>query len=60
MSRTAKTNPKDYNGGGCREYWSNRPHNKGGSEGVGKRVKKRTAKIERSTAKLEARGESDG
>ena len=59
MSRTNKANPKDYNGGGCREYWSNRPHNKGGSEGIGKRVKKRTAKTERSAAELEARGESD-
>ena len=59
MSRTNKANPKDYNGGGCREYWSNRPHNKGGSEGIGKWVKKRTAKTERSTAKLEGKANAD-
>ena len=57
MSRTNKSNPQDYNGGGCREYWSNRPHNKGGSEGVGKRVKKRTAKTERRMGKPETTGE---
>lgn len=47
MSRTNKANPKDYNGGGCREYWSNRPHNKGGSAGIGKYQKNRTARTER-------------
>ncbi len=51
MSRTLKANPRDYNGGGCREYWSNRPHNKGGSAGIGKYQKSRTARTERRLAK---------
>jgi hypothetical protein len=60
MSRTTKLNPKDYNGGGCREYWSKRPHNRGGSDSTGKYQKSRTVKTERRMGKLTATGESDG
>ena len=59
MSRTTKLRPRDYNGGGCREYWSKRPHNKLGSHGIGKYQKRRTAKTERRTSKLNTTGESD-
>ena len=59
MSRTNKSNPKDYNGGGCREYWSNRPHNKGGSAVIGKYQKSRTARTERRLAKAKTGGSDE-
>ena len=59
MSKTQKLNPKDYNGGGCREYWSKRSHNKGGSDSTGKYQKQRTVRTERRMGKLTATGESD-
>jgi len=54
MTRTTKKNPKDFNGGGCREYWSKRPHNKGGSASVGKYQKSRTSRAERRIGESDA------
>ena len=53
MARTIKANPKAFNGGGCREYWTNRPHNKGGSVSIGNYQKRRTAKAERHMGRVE-------